>query len=113
MANVQYIKKIRLSDGATYYIYDAGAPRVEDLENYLPISGGTITGNLEVDQKLTAGELAVESIEWLSTAADNVLVQKADGSIVKRSANNLLADIGGCSYSMDDSTGVLSFKLGK
>ena len=113
MPNMQYIKKIRLSDGETYWIYDAGAPRTEDLENYLPIAGGTITGNLDVDLKITAGELAVESIEYINTATDNVLIQKADGSIAKRSANNLLEDIGGCSYSMNDSTGVLSFKIGK
>ena len=113
MADVKYIKKIRLTDGSTYYLYDAGAPRVEDLENYLPLSGGTITGNLDVDRKITAGELAVDSIEWLNDAAPNVLVQKADGTIAKRSADELLADIGGCSYSMNSTTGVLSFKTGK
>lgn len=35
----------------------------------------------------------------------------ADGTIKKRSTDNLLADIGGFSCSADD--GVLSFKLGK
>lgn len=109
----QYIKKIKLNNGSTYYLYDAGAPRKADLDNYLPIGGGTITGNLQVDQQIIAGTLKVTSIEYQNTATDNVLIQAADGTIKKRSADDLLADIGGCSCSMDKSTGTLSIQLGK
>lgn len=109
----KYIKKIRLTDGSTYYVFDAGAPRKEDLDNYLSLSGGTITGNLEVDGLIRAGELQVDTIEYQSTTTDNVLIQAADGTIKKRSADNLLEDIGGFSCSMDSESGTLSFKLGK
>lgn len=109
----KYIKKIRLTDGSVFYLYDVNAPRISDLSNYLPLTGGEITGNLKVDQKIMAGELQVESIEYQSTSADHVLIQASDGTIKKRSANELLSDIGGCSYSIDSAKGVLSFKIGK
>ena len=44
---------------------------------------------------------------------DNVLTQASNGDIKKRDTDYLLKDIGGCSYSMDDSSGILSLKLGK
>lgn len=113
MADVKYIKKVKLSDGSAYYLYDAGAPRTEDLNNYLPLSGGTITGVLEVDELIHAGKLQIDTIEYQSTTTDNVLIQAADGSIKKRSTDDLLADIGGFSCSMDSESGVLSLQLGK
>lgn len=113
MADEKYIKKIKLDDGSVYYVCDVNAPRISDLDNYLPIAGGTITGNLTVDQKIQAGSLKVVSIEYQSTTTDNVLIQAADGTIKKRSTDNLLEDIGGCSYSMDAATGTLSLKIGR
>lgn len=109
----KYIKKITLTDGSVYYLFDAGAPRKADLDNYLPLDGGTITGNLQVDELIRANKLQVDTIEYQSTITDNVLIQSADGTIKKRSTDNLLADIGGFSCSMDSETGTLSFKLGK
>ena len=113
MAETKYIKKIKLDNGDVYYLYDTGAPRASDLNNYLPLTGGTITGNLSVDQKITAGTLKVVSIEFITETPTNVLVQDANGNIKKRSTDDLLNDIGGISYSMDDSTGTLSLKFGK
>lgn len=109
----KFIKKIKLTDGSVYYLYDANAPRISDLENYLPLTGGTVTGNLKVDEQIHAGTLKVDTITYQSTTTDNVLIQAADGTIKKRSADNLLEDIGGCSYSMNGTTGTLSFKIGK
>ena len=54
---VFYIKKVQLSNGEVYHIYDATAARITDLDNYLPLDGGTITGNLEVDQKIITNNL--------------------------------------------------------
>lgn len=108
-----YIEKIKFTDGSVYYVYDAEAPRTSDLDNYLPTTGGTITGNLTVDTMIAAGELVVERIEWQEEATDNVLIQTADGTIKKRSADNLLEDIGGCSYNIDPEAEELSFKVGK
>lgn len=112
---IRYIKKIQLTDGSVYYIYDSGAARSTDLDNYLPKNGGTITGNLSVDQKIIANNLAILTIEEIAEAyeIDNVLTQASNGDIKKRDTDYLLKDIGGCSYSMDDSSGILSLKLGK
>ena len=50
----------------------------------------------------------------LDAAIDNVLVQDATtGQIKKRSTDKLLEDIGGISYSIDNTSGTLSFKLGR
>ena len=44
----------------------------------------------------------------------NVLVlDEETGQVKKRSTNNLLKDIGGVSYSIDEASGTLSLKLGK
>lgn len=109
----KFIKKIKLTDGSTYFLYDANAPRKEDLNNYLPLSGGTITGNLEVDELIVSGKLQVDTIEYQSTETDNVLIQASDGTIKKRSADKLLEDIGGFSCAFDSESGALSLKLGR
>ena len=109
----KFIKKIELSDGTIRYIYDMDAARASDLDNYLEKSGGTVTGNLTIDQFLTTSGLKVTSIDGRNTAASNVLTQDTDGTIQKRSTDDLLSDIGGCSYSIDSVTGNLTFQVGK
>lgn len=107
------IKKLKLGDGSIYYLYDMDAARGADLENYLELSGGTITGDVNVDAVLKAKQLTVTQLDDRNLAVTNVLTQGVNGAIEKRAADKLLEDIGGISYSMDDSTGVLSFKYGK
>lgn len=107
MAN---IKKIKLSDGSVYSIFDEGALRVDPESNKL------LTGNQVVDNVIIAGNLSILEIDDvpLDAAIDNVLVQDATtGQIKKRSTDKLLEDIGGISYSIDNTSGTLSFKLGK
>ena len=107
MAN---IKKIKLSDGSVYSIFDEGALRLDPESNKL------LTGNQVVDNVIIAGNLAILEIDDvpLDAAIDNVLVQDATtGQIKKRSTDKLLEDIGGISYSIDNTSGTLSFKLGK
>ena len=49
MANeIKYITKVQLSDGSVYVLKDSNA---------LKTSGGTITGDLEVDGKIEANNL--------------------------------------------------------
>ena len=80
----------------------------------MPIAGGTITGNLTVDQKIQAGELQVLTIEDIQTDNyDNVLIQGPSGDIMKRSKDSLLGDIGGCSFKMYTQTGILALQQGK
>jgi len=113
MANENRVRKLKLSDGSVYYFYDADAARASDLDNYLLKTGGTITGNTTVDAILTAKNLKVTAIDDRALAITNVLTQNTDGSIQKRSADNVLEDIGGISYSVNTSTGTLAFKYGK
>lgn len=108
------IKKIILSDGSVHYLYDVTAARATDLDNYLRLSGGTLTGDTAIDALLTANNLKVIQVDDRDLAVDNVLTwDSSDGDIQKRSADNLLEDIGGISYSVNEDTGVLSFKIGK
>lgn len=109
-----YIKKIQLSDGKVYYIYDDTAARITDLDNYLPINGGEITGNLQVDQEIIANNLSILAIEYVEEEHEitNVLVEE-NGVIKKRSTDFLLKDIGGTSYSVDQTEGTLILKRGK
>lgn len=107
MAN---IKKIKLSDGSVYSIFDEGALRLDPESNKL------LTGNKVVDNVIIEGNLSILEIDDVSldAAIDNVLVQDATtGQIKKRSTDKLLEDIGGISYSIDNTSGTLSFKLGK
>ena len=107
MAN---IKKIKLSDGSVYSIFDEGALRLDPESNKL------LTGNQVVDNVIIEGSLSILEIDDvpLDAAIDNVLVQDATtGQVKKRSTDKLLEDIGGISYSIDNTSGILSFKLGK
>lgn len=107
MAN---IKKIKLSDGSVYSIFDEGALRLDPESNKL------LTGNQVVDNVIIEGNLSILEIDDvpLDAAIDNVLVQDATtGQVKKRSTDKLLEDIGGISYSIDNTSGTLSFKLGK
>lgn len=104
--NVRYISKVQLSDGSVYYIKD---------RNALQASGGTMTGDLEVDAKIKANKLYIMTIEVMTYTPTNVLVEdESTNEIKKRSTDLLLKDIGG--YSCDESKlsdGILKLKLGK
>lgn len=107
MAN---IKKIKLSNGAIYSIFDNGALRVDETTKKL------ITGNTVVDKVILDGHLNIIEIDDvpLTDNISNVLVQDTStGEIKKRTVNKLLEDIGGISASVDTSSSVLTLKLGK
>lgn len=103
------IKKIKLSNGSVYSIFDEGALRLD--ENNILITGNTI-----IDQVILQGHLSITEIDDvpITESIDNVLVtDSTTGEIKKRSISQLLADIGGCSYSLDDHEGILKLKIGK
>lgn len=102
---IKYIKKIQLSDNSVYYIRDSEAIHTD---------GGSITGNLTVDGYIKTNDLYILSIEYIATTPSNVLVlDEVTGEVKKRDIDNLLEDIGGISYSIDDATGTLSLKYGR
>ena len=100
---IRYIKKIQLSDGSVYWIKDSNA---------LPLSGGTLTGDLKVDALIKAKNLFILNMEVMVDTPTNVLVED-EGEIKKRSTDYLLKDIGGYSVDFDSTNGTLELKLGK
>lgn len=105
MAN---IKKIKLSNGEIYSIFDNGALRIDSTTHKL------ITGNSIVDQVLFDSDLYIAEVDDIPIDPTNVLVwDETTGQVFKRSTDLLLADIGGISYDMDSQNGVLSLKFGK
>ena len=101
------IKKIKLSDGSVYSIFDEGALRL-NKDNIL------ITGNKIVDEVIIQGHLEIVEIDDVPVdqAIDNVLVQDPiTGRISRRSTSQLLADIGGMSCDIQE--GVFMVKIGK
>ena len=104
MAN---IKKIKLSNGLVYSIYDDGALRLNE-QNQL------VTGNSIIDNIIIKGHVEIVEIDDIPVdqAIHSVLVEDAlTGRVAKRSINQLLTDIGGISCSVEGD--VFSIKIGK
>ena len=101
------IKKVKLSDGSVYAFFDNGALRLN--ENNILVTGDEVVDQVIIQKNLIIIEIDNVPVEQ---AIDNVLVQdKTTGRIVKRSIDQLLADIGGVSCKVEDST--FSVKIGK
>lgn len=109
----KYIKKVSLSDGTKLYFYDEEAPRIDDLSAYLPLTGGTITGNLIIDEKLKTNQLQLLSIEYINPDdAEDVLLIDVAGNVKKYDIDNFLELIGGCSYKFT-TPDTVKFKQGR
>lgn len=101
------IKKVKLSDGSIYAFFDTGALRLN--ENNVLVTGSTVVDRVIIQKGLTIVEIDNVPIEQV---IDNVLVQdRTTGRIMKRSTDQLLADIGGISCEVENST--FSVKIGK
>lgn len=101
------IKKVKLSDGSVYAFFDNGALRLN--ENNILVTGDEVVDRVIIQKNLIIIEIDNVPVEQ---AIDNVLVQdKTTGRIMKRSTDQLLADIGGVSCEVEDST--FSVKIGK
>jgi hypothetical protein len=106
MAN---IKKIRLSDGSVYSIFDEGALRLDS-------EGRLITGNKIVDGLILNSNLYITEIDDVPVdegISNVVTAVRENGRWVmkKRSTEYLLKDIGGASYEVSDN--ILNLKIGK
>lgn len=116
MADKKYIKKIKLSDGSLYYVCDSEAARATALNDYLPLTGGTITGSLTIQQICRTNNLYILQTTNLpyEEKPTNVLIKdETTGEIKTRDINYLLEDIGGISYEMDEENSILSLKYGR
>ena len=104
------IKKIKLSNGEIYSIFDNDAIHYETKDgNIVMLTGNTVVDNVILND----GHFIIE-IDDTNVAVGNLLtVNTSTGKIEKRDAAKVLEDIGGCSYNMNDSTQTLSLKIGK
>ena len=101
------IKKVKLSDGSVYAFFDNGALRLN--ENNILVTGDEVVDQVIIQKNLIIIEIDNVPVEQV---IDNVLVQdKTTGRIMKRSTDQLLADIGGISCEVENST--FSVKIGK
>lgn len=102
------IKKIKLSDGTVYSIFDEGALRLNE-------EGKLITGNIIVDNIIINSGLSIIAVDDkpVNETIDNVLIQDTNDNnkIKKRSTDQLLSDIGGISCKIENDT--ITFKIGK
>ena len=106
MAN---IKKIKLSDGSVYSIFDEGALRLNN-------EGKLITGNSLVDKVIVDGNLYITEVDDVPVEdgiTNVVTMVMEDGHWVmkRRSTDYLLKDIGGISSEVDNN--ILNLKIGK
>ena len=105
MAN---IKKIKLSDGSVYSIFDEGALRLND-------EGKLITGNDIVDALILDGLYITEIDDvQVEQSIDNVVTAVYENGrwvMKRRSVDLLLKDIHGTSHEVNNN--ILTLKLGK
>lgn len=103
------VKKLKLSDGQYYTIFDNGALRLD-------ANGNLITGNDYVDEMIINGHLYITEIDEVPVgeAIEYVLVyDPATHGFKKRSIEHLLEDAGGASAFALSNQGALSLKIGK
>lgn len=103
------LTKITLNNGQTISFHDTGAIHYDS-------TGRLVVGDARIDNLLIRRGLTIVQLEDV-TASDfedsKIVIQdKTTGAIKGHSANNLLEDIGGCSYNLDND-GTLTLKLGK
>lgn len=84
------IKKIKLSNGSIYSIFDQGALRLEPNTNKI------ITGVGAVDRAILDGHLSITEIDDvpLANVQYDVLVQMANGEIKKQDLRQVLKNLG-------------------
>lgn len=105
------IRKIKLSDGFTYTVYDANACRID------PATGKLLTGDAVIDEIILTKHLSIEKIDDMDVPTDNVLVavnkgttQEPEYEIKKREVSKLYEDMNGMECTIED--GILTFTRG-
>ena len=100
------IKKITLSNGSTYAIFDQGALRLDS-------DGKTIiTGNGAVDRIIVSGNLHITKIDEIPLADTKyqVLVQGANGEIQYEDIRIVLSNLGQLVSGWEETNGTLGLK---
>ena len=120
----QYLKKIKLPNEDIKWIKDAEAIHTDEigdyLSDYLPLTGGDITGDVNVTGdvsitgNLTASNISLGDITEKTTAISNVLTKdESDSDKLKyHSTDNFLYEIGGIGEVSVDNN-VLTYTIGR
>lgn len=92
MAESNRIKKIKLSNGAVYSIFDEGALRLNADKKL-------VTGNSVVDQVIIQGSLSIAQVDDVDVSElnEDILVQSSDGTIKKQNIRKVLKELGAIS----------------
>ena len=77
---------------------DVGAAAASDLNDYLPLTGGTLTGNL-TGQYITGTWLKATAANHQTSAASKIAVFDGSGWLYYRTSAELLSDIGAATES--------------
>lgn len=77
---------------------DVGAAAASDLNDYLPLTGGTLTGNL-TGQYITGSWLQATAANHQTSAASKIAVFDGSGWLYYRTSAELLSDIGAATES--------------
>ena len=115
----QYIKKIKLVNGDIKYIRDEEAVHTDELEtalaDYLPLTGGDITGDVNISGSLSAATISLGDIPELTTPVSNVLTKDDDDNdkLKYHSTANFLEEIGGIGQVTVDNNNTVIYGLGK
>lgn len=81
---------------------DVGAAAASDLNDYLPLTGGTLTGNL-MGQYITGTWLQAIASNHQTSAASKIAVFDGSGWLYYRTAAEILSDIGAATTNYVDS----------
>lgn len=115
----QYIKKIKLVNGDIRYIRDEEAVHSDELEtalaDYLPLTGGEITGDVTINGNLSAATISLGDITAKTTTISNVLTRDEEDSnkLKYHSTDNFLYEIGGIGQVTVDNNNTVIYSLGK
>lgn len=119
----KYLKKVKLpNDSDIRWIRDAEAVHTDEIDSYLsdylPLTGGTITGPLTANT-ITVGDLSVTNLDLgdipeITTTISNVLTKDEDDDdkLKYHSTENFLEEIGGIGV-VSVENNVLTYTLGK
>lgn len=91
------IKKIKLSNGSVYSIFDEGALRLNSDKVIC-------TGNTVVDEAILQGHLSITEIDDipLENITEDILVTDSNGKIYKENIRQVLREIGCITADVDD-----------
>ena len=98
----RYIKRIKLPNETTpRYLYDEEAIHEDEIDSYLadylPLTGGNVTGDVSITGTLSASTISLGDIPEMTTPVSNVLTKDTEDNnkLKYHSTDEFLREIGG------------------